>query len=123
MSDINRLSETIIGFAIELHRHLGPGLAEATYERALCIELSRAGVAFQRQIAVPVYYKGEVIGEYRPDLIVADLVVVEVKSVERLSPVHRAQMLAYLRVTGLRLGLLLNFNEEVLRSGIRRVVL
>ena len=121
--EINELTETIIGCAIEVHRCLGPGLAKATYERALCIQMSRAGLPFHRQVAIPVHYKGEVIGEYRPDLVVAELVVVEVKSVECVLAVHRAQMIAYLRVTGVRVGLILNFNEEVMRSGIRRVIL
>ena len=124
MHEINRLTATIIGCAIEVHRVVGPGLPEAPYECALCIELAAAGLSWQRQLRIPIYYKdGEVIGEYRPDLVVADLVVVEIKSVERVTHVHRAQMLTYLRVTGLELGLILNFNEAVMKDGIRRVVL
>ncbi len=122
MHEINVLTERIIGLAIEVHRQLGPGLSEVAYERALCIELTAAGIAFTRQVPIPVAYKGEVIAEYRPDLVVGDLVVVEVKSVERLTPVFRAQMLTYLRVTGKELGLVINFNVPVLKSGIRRVV-
>ena len=123
MPEINELTERIIGLAIEVHKHLGPGLSEAGYERALCIELAAAGISFDRQIGIPVVYKGEVVAEHRPDLVVAGLVVVETKSVERLTRVHTAQMLTYLRVTGRELGLILNFNEAVLTAGIRRVVL
>jgi len=123
MAHINQLTHRIIGVAIEVHRELGPGLSESAYERAFSIELKAAGLAFTRQVGVPVTYKGEVIAEYRPDIIVAGLVLVEIKSVEQLTAVHEAQMRTYLRVTGCELGLVLNFNEEVLRSGIRRVVL
>ena len=123
MHKINDLTQRIIGLAIEVHRHLGPGLSEAGYERALCMELATAGIPFQRQVGIPVVYKGEVVAEHRPDLVVAGLVVVEAKSVERLTGVHRAQMLTYLRVTSCELGLILNFNEAVLKSGIMRVAL
>jgi GxxExxY protein len=123
MHELNQLSEKIIGLAIEVHRHLGPGLSEAAYERALCMELDQAGLSYRKQIGVPVIYKGEVIAEHRPDLVVADLIVVEVKAVERLAPVHTSQMITYLQITGLELGLILNFNEPVLRAGIKRVVL
>ena len=121
--EINELTERIIGLAIEVHRHLGPGLPEAAYERALCIELTAAGIPYRRQIGVPIVYKGEVIAEHRPDLVVADLVVVEVKAIERFAPVHTSQMLTYLRITGCELGLLLNFNEATLVAGVKRVVL
>lgn len=123
MHEINQLTQRIIGLAIEVHRHLGPGLSEAGYERALRMELAEAGISFQRQIGIPVLYKGEAVAEHRPDLVVAGLVVVEAKSVERLTGVHRAQMLTYLRVTGCEVGLILNFNEAVLKSGIKRVAL
>jgi GxxExxY protein len=123
MQKINALTERIIGLAIEVHRHLGPGLSEGAYERAVCIELAAAGLPYTRQIGLPVIYKGEVVAEYRPDVIVAELVVLEIKSVEAVTRVHRAQMLTYLRVTGRELGLILNFNQEVLRQGIARVVL
>lgn len=120
--EFDALSEPIIGCAIEVHRHLGPGLLESIYESALCIELRAAGLQFQRQVSLPLWYKGELLGEHRPDLIVGDQVVVEVKSIERLAPVHTAQMLTYLRVAQLKVGLILNFNSEVLRSGIKRVL-
>jgi GxxExxY protein len=117
------LTRRIIGCAIEVHRELGPGLLEATYEEALCIELNDQGLAFIRQSAVPVFYKGRLIGEHRPDIVVSDRVVVEVKSVERLIGVHQAQLLAYMRLLKKPQGLLLNFNGEVLKTGLRRLVL
>jgi GxxExxY protein len=123
MHEINQLTEQIIGFAIEVHRHLGPGLSEAAYERALCMELTAAEIPYRRQIGIPIVYKGEVIAEHRPDLIVAELVVVEVKAIERFARVHRAQMITYLQITRLEVGLILNFNEVTLKDGIVRVVL
>jgi GxxExxY protein len=119
----SQLTERIIECAIEVHRHLGPGLLESIYESALCFELTASGLAFKRQIGVPLYYKGMLLSEHRPDLLVSDLVIVEIKAVERLDPIHIAQVLTYLRVTGLRVGLLLNFNSAILRKGIRRVIL
>ena len=116
-------TERIITGAIEVHRHLGPGLLEAVYEEALCVELRGSGLAFKRQIGVPLYYKGHPVSEHRPDLIVDDVVIVEIKSVDRLHSIHTAQMLTYLRVTGKRVGLLLNFNSVVMRQGIRRLVI
>jgi GxxExxY protein len=121
--DRDPFTRRIIGCAIEVHRQLGPGLMEATYEEALCIELNDQQIAFVRQAGVPVFYKGHLIGEHRPDLVVQDRVVVEVKSVERLIGVHQAQLLAYMRLLQKPVGLLLNFNSEVLRTGIRRLVI
>jgi GxxExxY protein len=120
---VNEITELIIGLAIEVHRHLGPGLPEIAYERALCMELSASGLAYRRQVPMPIVYKGEIVAEHRPDLVVAETVVVDIKSVDRLAPVHSAQMRTYLRITGLEVGLLLNFNEPVLKDGIQRVVL
>ena len=120
---LRELTERIIGCAIEVHRHLGPGLLEATYESALCIELNSAGLKFVRQPIFPVVYKGQAIGEYRLDLLVEDLVVVEIKSVERYDPIFESQVLTYLRVTGKRVGLLMNFNSRLLRDGVKRFVL
>jgi GxxExxY protein len=117
------LTEEIIGCAIEVHRHLGPGLLESVYQSALCIELRSLGLPFTRQIGVPVFYKGELIAEHRPDLIIRDEVVVEIKSIERFNQVFLAQMLTYLRITGLRVGLILNFNRPVMKDGVRRVSL
>jgi GxxExxY protein len=115
------LTETIIGCAIAVHRVLGPGLLENVYEQALCIELDETGLRYARQVSVPVLYRGRAIGEYRPDLVVEDRVVVEIKSVERLIGLHQAQLLCYMRVLQMPVGLLLNFNGETLRSGVRRL--
>lgn len=103
-----------------MHRHLGPGLFESSYEEALCIELTDTKLPFTRQIRVPVLYKGYIIGEHRPDLVVSDRVLVEIKSVEPLHQVHRVQTLAYMRVLQLPVGLLMNFNSAVLRTSIQR---
>ena len=123
MDGETELTRRIIGCAVEVHRRLGPGLLENVYESALCIELRTQGLSYERQIGIPLYYRGELISEHRPDLVVEKEVVVEVKSVERLSPLHWAQVLTYLRVTGLKVGLLLNFNSPTLRAGTRRIVL
>ena len=120
MYEHDPLTHQIIGCAIEVHRQLGPGLLEATYERALCIELQEAGLPYVRQVPVPVLYKGQLIGEHRPDLVIDERVLVEIKSVDCLHPLHRAQTLAYMRVLRLPVGLLMNFNSDVLRSNIRR---
>src|SRR2546425_5018075 len=120
---LRRLTERIIGCAIEVHRELGPGLLEGTYEAALCIEFANAGLRFLQQHKIQVIYKGHLIGEYKPDLIVEDAVVVEVKSVERFDRVFEAQVLTYLKVTGKRIGLLINFNSRLVRDGVKRFVL
>ena len=120
----NLLSNRIIGAAIEVHKTLGPGLLESTYEACLSHELNLQGIQIQRQVPLPVKYKGlELEIGYRLDLIVEDLIIVELKAVERTEPIHEAQLMTYLRLTGLWLGLLLNFNVPVLRSGIKRIVL
>jgi len=117
------ITEKIIGCAIEVHRQLGPGLLEGTYEAAMCIELTTAGLRHVRQPIFPVIYKNQVIGEYRLDLIVDDAVVVEIKSVERFDPIFEAQVLTYLKVTGKRIGLLINFNSRLVKDGVRRFIL
>ena len=117
------LTQQILKCAIEVHRHLGPGLLESIYESALCLELTEAGLSFKRQVGVPLDYKGLLLSEHRPDLVVADSVIIEVKAVERFDSIHTAQMLTYLRVTGLRVGLVLNFNSALLTRGMRRVIL
>jgi GxxExxY protein len=101
----------------------GPGLLESVYESALCIELTSENLAFKRQIGIPLYYKGSLLSEHRPDLVICDAVIVEVKAIEHFERVHTAQLLTYLRITGLRVGLMLNFNTAVLKDGIRRFVL
>ena len=120
--DQDPLTERIIGCAIEVHRTLGPGLLESTYVEALTVEFAEADLRFARQVPVPLTYKGRSLGEYRLDLLVEEAVVVEVKAVERFDPVHEAQLLTYLRLTGKRVGLLINFNRRLLREGIKRLV-
>lgn len=122
-SQRDALTERIIGCAIAVHRELGPGLLEAIYEEALSIELDEQGLVFRRQLAVPAVYKGRPLGEYRLDLLVDDAVIVEVKSVDKLHPVFEAQLLTYLKVTGKKTGLLINFNTRLLKDGIKRLVL
>ena len=117
------LTEKIIGCSIEVHRTLGPGLLESTYESALGVEFQLAGLSFERQLIVPVTYKNQPIGDYRLDLVVEKLVVVEIKSVDRFDPLFEAQLLTYLKITGLKRGLLLNFNSRLLKDGIKRMVL
>jgi GxxExxY protein len=118
------LTSRIIGAAIEVHRILGPGLLESTYEECLDHELRALGLKVRRQLTVPVMYKGKRLdAAYRLDLLVENLVVVEIKAVDKLVRLHQAQMLTYLRHTGLRVGLILNFNTPVLPNGIKRVSL
>lgn len=123
MKDMNRITEAIIGAAIEVHRTLGPGLLEASYEAALCIELDLRNIPCLRQWPIPLTYKGHPIGEYRLDLLVDETVIVELKSVDRLDPIFAAQLLTYLRATSKPVGLLINFNSRFLKDGIRRYVL
>lgn len=119
---INVVTKQIIGCTIEVHRHLGPGLLESAYEEAMCCELHDQRMRYERQVLIPAVHKGHLVGEYRPDLIVEQAVVVEIKSIERLQPVFRAQILTYLRLTRLRVGLLLNFKTETLTKNIRRII-
>ena len=116
------LERRIIECGIAVHRVFGPGLFESIYEAAFCIELKDQGLTYTRQIALPVLYKGQLLGEHRPDVIVENQVVVEIKSIDRLAPVHTAQMLTYLRLAELHVGLILNFNNAVLTQGIKRVL-
>lgn len=116
------VTERIIACAIEVHRHIGPGLLEATYEEAMCVELGLAGLQCRRQTPFPIIYKGRTIGEYRLDLLVQDCVIVEIKSVERFDPIFEAQLLTYLRATGKKVRLLINFNTRLLHQGIKRLV-
>ena len=116
-------NERILRCALEVHRVIGPGLLESVYESALCIELTANHIPFVRQMGIPLFYKGELLSEHRPDLIVENKVVVEIKSVQQLAPIHWAQVLTYLRVASLNVGLLLNFNSPTLKAGTRRVVL
>lgn len=118
----NELTERVIGACIEIHRALGPGLLDSAYEECLCYELSRAGIKFERQKPLPVHYK-EVNLEcgHRLDLVVDQKLIVELKAVDELAPIHEAQLLTYLKLSGLTLGLLINFNVPVLKAGIKRI--
>jgi GxxExxY protein len=119
----NEIGSIIVDCAVELHRNLGPGLLETVYEVTLARALERRGLAVQRQVAVPIEYQGETFSEgFRADLIVGDLVIVELKSIERVTPAHKKQLLTYLRLTGLKLGYLLNFGEALMRDGITRII-
>jgi len=119
----NEITEIIIGAAIEVHRNLGPGLLESAYETCLARELELRGIPFQRQKELPLEYKGVYcdVG-YKFDLLVAGKVIVEVKSVENLTPVFEAQLLTYLKLSGCKVGLLINFNVTILKNGIKRMV-
>lgn len=121
---LNQITQQVIGAAIEVHRSLGPGLLESAYEECLAHELILNDISFEKQFALPVVYKGAKLDcGYRLDFLVDDAVVVEVKSVSAVEPIHKAQLLTYLRLGGWRLGLLLNFNAPTLKGGIRRMVL
>ncbi|HSB79126.1 MAG TPA: GxxExxY protein [Candidatus Methylomirabilis sp.] len=119
---LDALAHEVIDAALEVHRWLGPGYLESCYEEALAIELRERQIAFRRQAPISVDYKGRVVGEGRADFIVGDGLLVELKTVEALAPMHKAQVLSYLKATRGILGLLINFNVPVLRDGIRRVV-
>jgi GxxExxY protein len=122
--ELNHLTETIIGSAIEVHRYFGPGLLESTYESCVAHEITLSGLSVARQVALPVVYKGIQIDQgYRIDLLVENKVIVEIKAVEQIIPVHEAQVLSYLKHSGKKVGLLLNFNVKILKDGgIRRFV-
>jgi GxxExxY protein len=119
----NKLTEIIIGKAIEVHRALGPGLLESAYEACLMYELKEAGLQVEHQKPLPVVYKNVSLDcAYRLDLVVGSSVLIELKSVEHLAPIHEAQVISYLKLSGLRLGLLINFNVRVLKDGIKRFI-
>jgi len=121
VAGINRISYKIIGAAIEVHRGLGPGLLESAYEECLCHEIASLGLKYQRQVPLPVVYKGvELDCNYRMDIVVEDLILLELKSVQAIATVHIAQLMTYLKLSGLKLGLLINFNVDVLKDGIVR---
>jgi GxxExxY protein len=121
--DINKMSSKIIEAAIEVHQPLGPGLLESAYEECLCRELNRNKLSFERQKALPVVYKGRKLNcGYKLDIVVESTIALELKSCEQIEPIHRAQLLTYLKLSGLKLGLLLNFRVLVMREGIVRSV-
>jgi GxxExxY protein len=117
------LTELVIGLAIEVHRNTGPGLLESVYEQCLCHELRAAGIPFERQMAIPVIYKTLPIGDgFKADIVVAREVILEIKAVAAILPVHEAQLHTYLRMSGIHVGLILNFNAKRLADGVRRYV-
>jgi GxxExxY protein len=124
MKKLNELTEAIIGAAMEVHRSLGPGLLESTYEMCLCQELSHLGIPFERQVPIPVEYKGVKLDcGYRADIVIEGTILLEIKAIDSLLPIHDAQLLTYLRLGGWQIGLLINFNVELLKHGLRRRVL
>ena len=116
-------ANAVIGAAIEVHRHLGPGFLESVYEEALSIELGLRGIRFERQKPLSVNYKGQSVGDSRVDLWVDDRLIVELKALDRILPIHHAQVISYLKAGSLPLGLIINFNEKLLKNGIRRIVM
>ena len=120
--DINDLTGEVIGAAIEVHKALGPGLLESTYEECLCIELELRDISFERQKEIPIEYKGVNLNHaYRLDIVVPNKFIVELKACESLEPIHDAQLLTYLKLSGIKVGLLINFNVPVLKEGIKRL--
>jgi len=119
--ELNLLSEAVIGAAIEVHRVLGPGFLESVYEEALAVELKLRSTTFERQAAMPVVYKGQMIADQRVDLLVGGRLIVELKAVESLLPIHEAQLMSYMKAAHIRLGLLINFNVGKLVNGIKRI--
>lgn len=120
---LDPLSNRIIGYAIEVHRQLGPGLLESVYEKALCVEFKNAGIHYERQKELPVVYKGNSIGIFRVDILVDNAIVLELKSVDRHEPVFEAQLLSYMKLGKFPLGFILNFNTTLLKKGIKRMIL
>jgi GxxExxY protein len=117
------LTERIIGLAIEVHREVGPGLLESVYEQCMCYELHVVGIPFERQVAIPVFYKGQKFDEgFRAEILVSKTVILEIKALAAILPAHEAQLQTYLRMSGIRIGLLLNFHAIRLKDGLRRLV-
>ena len=122
--EVNSLTGVIIGSAIEVHKILGPGLLESAYEECLCIELENKGLLYERQKNLPIEYKGKELDcEYRIDVMVENKVILELKAVERIEGIHKAQLLTYMKLSGIKTGLLINFNVSILKEGIIRMVL
>ena len=123
MDDLNDLTGAIIGAAIEVHRNLGPGLLESAYESCLMWELRQKNLKVEPQVPVPIRYKGlQLDAGYRIDLLVQEKIIVELKAIDKIQPIHTAQVLTYLKMTELKMALILNFNVELMRSGIKRIV-
>ena len=123
MNELNDITKRIIGCAIEVHKKLGPGLLESVYEKALCIELKLAGLRFEKQKILKIFYKENEIGEFKIDILVEESVVLELKSVERHDSIFEAQLLSYMKLGNYKLGLLINFKQELLKNGIKRIIL
>ena len=121
--ELDQLAYEVIGAAMEVHRALGPGYLESVYEEALCVELRERGLSFERQLEIAIDYKGHAVGKGRLDLFVENKLVVELKTIERFAPIHKAQAISYLKATGLELALLINFNVPLLKEGVKRVIL
>jgi len=121
--ELDVAANAVIGAAIEVHRHLGPGFLESVYEEALSVELGLRGIRFERQKPLSVYYKGQAVGDSRVDLWVDNRLIVELKALDRILPIHHAQLISYLKAGALPLGLIINFNEKLLKNGIRRIVM
>ncbi len=122
-AELDRLAYAVIGAAIEVHRNLGPGFLESVYEEALAVELELCGIPFARQVGIAVGYKGRPVGESRLDFLIAGELILELKAVEGLGVIHEAQVMSYLKATGKKLALLINFNTIILKHGITRIVL
>jgi GxxExxY protein len=120
--EVDELANAVIGAAIEVHKHLGPGYLENVYEEALAVELGLRGIPYHRQYPVSVAYKGTAIGEGRLDFLVGNQLIVELKAVESILPIHKSQLISYLKAMSLPLGFLMNFNVRMLRDGIQRIV-
>lgn len=119
---LDELAHAVIGAAIEVHRVLGPGFLEEHYEEALCIELELRGIPYERQVVLALDYKGRPIGKGRLDILICGQLVLELKAVEHLAPIHTAQLIAYLKATKRALGLLLNFNVVLMKDGVKRII-
>lgn len=118
----SQITSKVIGCALEVHKHLGPGLLESVYEECLAFEMKSQGVEFKRQLIVPVHYKGTKIDQgFRLDLLVENKLIVELKAVEKILPIHEAQLITYLKLSNLSLGLIINFNEKMLKNGVKRI--
>ena len=121
-AELDALARGVIGAAIEVHRQLCAGLDEAMYEAAMCIEMRHRGIPFDRQVSISVQYKGEFIGKRQIDLLVGGRLIVELKAVDQLGAIHTAQVITYLKITGLQLALIINFKTAILRDGIKRII-
>ncbi len=122
--EFDKLSNRVIGCALEVHRHLGPGLLESTYEQCLAHELKTSGIPFKLQCPLPVEYKGIKLDcGYRIDMLIDDAIIVELKSVDKILPIHQAQLLTYMKLSSISIGLLINFNVKLIKTGIKRMVL